>query len=284
MPHNNKYHFTVLNMFHNKSITIILILFQSFFLSPLILSQTKYKYPQICLCYIILCLWLSNSLLIFWQFWTYNLLFEQFTAVIDIILIVIAYVSVIIESWTNRIKYIKVLHQIAKLDDIIQGQMENFHQINVKQTAECCRKVFCNFTLISMCQIIGMIFLVPTVKWTEYGFCLAKMGLYLRMLQISFYVDMIVQRLTYINMLLMSIQFDRNVNRIESVLMMIKNVYGKLWKIYGEINHIFGWSLVCINVEFMFNMICCMSLFYRQHNQSTKLTISEFNNDNFEAT
>lgn len=259
----------------NKSFALILILFQSFFLSPLILPTTKLKYPQILLCYIIFSLWLSNTALIFWQFWQHNLLFLEFTNVADIVLIVIAYVSVIIESWTYRQEHINVLQEIIELDQILELQFENFHRINLKEMTKNCRIVFYNFLLIFLGQIIGMTLIVPVVKWTEYGFCLSKIGLYLRMLQISFYADMMYQRLAYIDKLLLQVQFERDCNRIENVLSAAIIVYGKLWKIFSNINYIFGWSLAIINVEFMFNIISDAYLFYEEYNRSTKLTIGE---------
>lgn len=80
---------------------------------------------------------------------------------------------------------------------------------------------------------------------------------------------MIHQRLTYVEQMLLNIQNERNCNRIESVLIVAKNLYGELWEICCKINKIFGCSLAMINVEFMFDIINDAYWFYQGINQST---------------
>lgn len=103
----------------NKSIALISILFQSFFLSPaIIFPSTKFKYPQILLSYVIFFLWLSNTLTIFWQFFNYQILFfKNASSIIVIALISFAHTISMVESWTYRNEYENLFEKITEFDD-----------------------------------------------------------------------------------------------------------------------------------------------------------------------
>lgn len=141
----------------NTLITLILLLFKSFFLSPLILpSSTKFKYPQIFTSYTIFLLWIINAVQIFWQFWEYQLFLVNFTSIVVILLISIAHTLAMFESWTYRDEHIEIMQTFAELNDICEMHIRNFQHINNNRMKKCFIKVWLSFSIIVACQIIGM--------------------------------------------------------------------------------------------------------------------------------
>lgn len=258
----------------HKTFLPIYKLFQLFYLAPIALTNTSKtkKNLQKLFCLFVFVLWLLNVFYIVRQFWIDQQRSPSFTYITTIAIISIAYCLTIIESLVNYDRQIALLNSLAEVDGLLEMESDAFTDTQFHR--KYLTKVYGSFMCVVLCQLIGAICRASVIDWNEYGFCLAKFGLCLRLQQIGFYVDMLYERLCQVNSLLVAIQYDRCSGRIMKYLYLTRTIYGKLWTICCEITQTFGWSLAIINIEFMFDIVNDAHMLY-DHMQSTALTIGK---------
>lgn len=84
----------------------------------------------------------------------------------------------------------------------------------------------------------------------------AKVAAYTRIMQVSFYVDMLNERLQLINDVL------RQPMPPQTTLEKVQAMHGKLWEVTQAINGSVGWSLIAIILENIMDLVNCWHTIY----------------------
>lgn len=193
-----------------------------------------------------------------------------------IIVIMIAYNISTLESVFTTASHTTIVKKMFGFDCEFAEQLIGEGAVSSeqyqRQSSRYAFKVFATFTGILGCYITGC-----NLHYIEGGrgfyvvisiIAYTKISLHTKLIQCGFYMDMIIDRLYMINGTLESMQQQIDENETIGKLEIIQNLYAKLREITCEINLSFGWSLMAIVIENIFDLVNDCNIFY--YNAITK--------------
>lgn len=242
----------------------IFCLLQVFCLAPLLQPNTFNRYFLNFYTYTI---FLATAYLTYLIVFCFHLLTLPLNIYFNIILqtgiasIAITFTVIIVESWLTAVSHTKIVEKLFEADTIFRRSLG----VHIDYGLLMRRKignVYALFSGIICCNIIACgAFYIETanvdliIMLNVIGVCV--FGITLRLSQISFYVDMVTDRLKLIHNVLVNGGWRRR-----DTVFCIQMIYALCWEISREINMAFGWSLSFIFVEFVFDCLNNGYVFY----------------------
>lgn len=164
-----------------------------------------------------------------------------------------------VHAYLTRHKQLKIYQKLDEIDFLLQKQV----QINVRNRKLRNRlklKMFgilATSGLLNAAIIIGVTSMPSILRHYSFITMLPIFILRLRCVQCIFYVDIMRDKLNYVIAKLEDIvershkasQRKESRKSIYDELMVLKQIYGKVWDVSNMVNDCFGWSLLAI-VEF----------------------------------
>lgn len=268
--------------FH-KDIREFLLFFQLCAFAPF--GQTSLQ-NRLLMCYSFLTI-IIIFLLFISAFFAYNLGLETtMLSIIDAAVFsghILTHMLVIFQSYTTRYKQMLLLEKIGEIDTTFRAKFyKTFHYRNNR------RRYRLKFGLIiSFVAIVNGYFLIriydiknsPKLMAYWYHVFYPIVIIRLRCIQNTFYVDLLGERFKLVNAklqdiiccdnvtknqskLIVCIDFVHHANKIGNVIqgnyndvIVLKDIYGKLWNSVNLINECFGWSNLAIITQFFVEFV-----------------------------
>lgn len=192
-----------------------------------------------------------------------------------IIMLMLAYDIITLESFFTTGSHTIIVNRLYGFDCEFAEMIGKGSLGSAQYQRQCSRnavKVFTTFIGILGCYIIGcntyyiednkrFYVVISIIAYT-------KMAVHTKLIQCGFYMDMIIDRLHMINGTLETMQQEIDENKIFRKLEIVQNLYAQLRAITSKVNLSFGWSLMAVVIENIFDLVNDCNIFY--YNAITK--------------
>jgi len=175
-------------------------------------------------------------------------------------ILLLSYGVSVFETIVTRNRQLKIVEQLWRIDEIIEdkfcGDFDNYDGMRKRYTWFIWTVLLGSiaFKLLSCSFFYEQIPFVVFVIWSY-----AHFGLNMRLLQNTFYVDMVYERLCIIHKQLNKLN---DCSEIQEQLNLTSDIYGRLWMMINDINFTFGWSLMAIIIECIVDLVNGANIVY----------------------
>lgn len=253
-------------------ISPIVILFQFFGIAPRIIPSKYKDFMHLVLQYLRIAIVTIISFQNPENLWLQHGLTNQ--VILKILLL--SYGISVFETIVTRNRQLKIVNQLCRIDEIIGdkfcGDFDNYDGMRKQYTWFIWTVLLGSiaFKILSCSFFYGQIPLVVLLIWSY-----AHFGLNMRLLQNTFYVDMVFERLCIIHKELNKL---KDCSKIQEQLNLTSDIYGRLWMMINDINFTFGWSLMAIIIECIVDLVNGANILYSNCDSSECLntTIGKF--------
>lgn len=237
------------------------VLFQFFCLTSIDINAARLKCtPKL----ILIAIWhffIATALLCISIYVCYNLpsgtRFEL-NALFDIALIVsvlLTHFVCLVESLILRSNQMRIVTDVERISDIFESQLNvrvDFKRLRRRLVYKCWATYLLTFAILS--GAIGLFF----NELKDWGIFLYSFHLILmRKIQITFYIDVMVEMMLLVKLVL--VEVGRNDDRnVLTTLLWAKFIQSRLVKMTAIVNSTFGWSLMVIVLQNIFDLLNCI--------------------------
>lgn len=173
-----------------------------------------------------------------------------------------SYAVSVIEAIVTRKRQLKIVNELCRIDQVIgdkfSGDFDNYDAMKKRYT----RSIWLVFLAVIFFKILGCVLFydqVPCIVFITWAY--AHLGINMRLLQNSFYVDMVYERLCIIHKELNKLK-DNYCSNVQQQLDLTSDIYGRLWIMTNDINFTFGWSLMAIILECIIDLVNDANIMY----------------------
>lgn len=272
------------------NITIFIWLFRCFSLSPAI-RRHRSILAQYLLQLLSVATFISGITIYFYHMLIGSQL-DPRNSIIELVSFIIlttlitAHTIIVWDSYRYRFYHLDILHKIQQIDQTIADGPVTFTTIEPKYS----RPLLVVFFLIIVYYIPYFRSLLKSSNYVVFYFLFSLFVIRLRSIQIIFYVNLLRQRIERLTAALehiisvsrrrskdiVQLMYSRedNNHNIYVQLVELKRVYGDVWQTSQLISRCFGWSLLMISFEHLFEFLTSMYMIYLAI-FTTTLTLSE---------
>lgn len=185
----------------------------------------------------------------------------DFTNRAVILMIIAAYLIVVLEAVFTQREHRRLLNALFAFDFTL-------YRTGLITAASRKWNVYGMFALSLSFFVLGASlhygYRIDQFLWPLLVVGLGKMAVYSRVIQCTFYVDMVNGRLLMINEVLLMVGDAADGERQLALraLMTVRTLHGKLSEVAQAINGSFGWSLMAITLESIMDLVNCGHIFY----------------------